>query len=102
MSLIKLLTKELNCQDLYLDNITLKKQDNSVYVNFLIKSEYSKEIKSRIKQKVSAVLPQPFKLGQVNFAKLFCDEQTAADFCKQLLKADFPNLYGALTNANAN
>lgn len=98
MSLIKLLTKELNCQDLYLDNITLKKQDNSVYVNFLIKSEYSKEIKSRIKQKVSAVLPQPFKLGQVNFAKLFCDEQTAADFCKQLLKADFPNLYGALTN----
>lgn len=99
MTLIKLLTKELECKDLYLDNITLNRQNNYVSVNFLIKSDYSKEVKSNIKQKVSAALPQPFKLNKVNYTKLFCDEETSAAYCRQLVKINFPQLYGALINA---
>lgn len=99
MSIAKILNDELGYNDIYIDNVTLKKSVGGVTVNLLFKNAVSDEIKAQIKQKISDAIPPAFKLQKINFQKLYCNAETAVQSSKQFLKAHYPQVFGALLSA---
>lgn len=99
MSITKILNDELNCKDIYLNNITLKKGSGGVTVNLLSKNVIPDEIKAQIKEKINSAIPPAFRLQKINFQKLYCDNEIAEQSGRQFLKAHYPQLSGALQSA---
>lgn len=97
MDIIQNLSKSYpEYSEIYIDNIVLYKAEYYIIINLSSKKVYNETQKEEIRTHFSKIIPQSFKIKQINYSKLYCDEEIAISEIKKVLTADFPALNSTL------
>lgn len=82
---------------LYIDSIVLCKKDYSVIVNLSSKIVYTNDQKSQIESIIYSIIPKSFNVKEINYSKIYCDNDLAQKHIKYILNNNYPSLNSAIT-----
>ena len=84
--------------DLYLNCIVLCKSEYYAIVNYSSKNIYSEADKSVIKDLTRKFIPENIKIKEINYSKIYCDEEILCNEIRNITSRDYPSLNSAISN----
>ena len=97
MNLVEYLAEENpEYGNLYIDSVVLSKSDCSIVVNFGSKKVFSDAQKMDIRSRIEAIIPPAFTIKQINYSKIYCDEDVALQKIREIITAKYLSLGSSL------
>jgi DNA polymerase III epsilon subunit family exonuclease len=97
MNLVEYLAEENpEYGNLYIDSVVLSKSDCSIVVNFSSKTVFSDAQKMDIRSRIEAIIPPAFTIKQINYSKIYCDEDVALQKIREIITAKYLSLGSSL------
>lgn len=82
--------------ELYIDSMVLFKSDCSIVINFSSKKVFTDAQKTDIRSKLEAIIPSAFSIKQINYSKIYCDEEIALQKIREIIAEKYSSLSSSL------